>query len=287
MTTRTVQRTGRPIEATGVRIEYFDRNRGRRLVALEDFELSVRPGEFMCLVGPSGCGKSTFLKAVGGLVPITAGRIGVGDRAISGPGRDRAVVFQSPSLLPWRTVLGNVRFGMQCHGIAPKDIDERARHYAERVGLAGFEDDYPYQLSGGMQQRVNLARALSVDPEILLMDEPFAALDAQTRELMQAELLDIWQADKKTVIFVTHQVSEAVLLGDRVAIMSARPGRVLKVIDIALPRPRSTETQRDPKMLAYEDEVRGLLRPEAVRAMREENEKAKGADVPGTMDIAP
>src|SRR5260370_28418612 len=206
--------------ARGVRMEYRDRASDSRLVAIETMDLDVGDGEFVSLLGPSGCGKSTFLKIVNGLLIATAGEIKL---RTNGKGREDAMVFQDAALFPWYSVLDNVAYGLVCAGVKRGEARRRAQPLIELVGLAGFADKYPYQLSGGMQQRANLARALAVDSEILLMDEPFASLDAQTRELMQAELLRIWNAAKKTVVFVTHQIEEAVYLSDRLILMSAPP----------------------------------------------------------------
>jgi NitT/TauT family transport system ATP-binding protein len=251
------------LEARGVAIEYYMPRSGQRLVALQDVNLTMRPGEFVSVVGPSGCGKTTFLNAVDGLVPLKAGRIRVDGREINGPGRDRAMVFQAPSLLPWRTVEGNIMYGLELQG---RRRDPAAKATVTRliqmVGLTGFEHAYPSELSGGMQQRVNLARALAIDPELLLLDEPFASLDAQTREFMQFELLKIWQTSRKTALFITHQIDEAIYLADRVVVFTARPGTIRKSIDIDLPRPRPLNIKRDPQFLAYADEVWTLIEEE-------------------------
>jgi NitT/TauT family transport system ATP-binding protein len=248
------------LSARGVRMEYRDRGSDRRsdtrLVAIEAMDLDVRDGEFVSLLGPSGCGKSTFLKIVNGLLKATAGEIRLRRNA---KGREDAMVFQDAALFPWYSVLDNVSYGLVCAGVKQVEARKRALPLVELVGLSGFEHKYPYQLSGGMQQRANLARALAVDAPILLMDEPFASLDAQTRELMQAELLRIWNASQKTVVFVTHQIDEAVFLSDRVVVMSARPGRILADIKIDLPRPRDLEMKRTPAFTAYEDQIWKLL----------------------------
>jgi NitT/TauT family transport system ATP-binding protein len=225
-------------------------------VAIENIDLDVRDGEFVSLLGPSGCGKSTFLKIVNGLLKATAGEIKL--RSI-GKGREDAMVFQDSALFPWYSVLDNVAYGLVCAGVPRRVARERAAPFIDLVGLQGFGSKYPYQLSGGMQQRANLARALTVDSHILLMDEPFASLDAQTREVMQAELLRIWNAAKKTVVFVTHQIDEAVYLSDRVIVMAARPGRILADIRIELPRPRQLDVKRTPEFGAYEDEIWKLI----------------------------
>ena len=244
------------LSARGVRMEYRDRASDARLIAIESMDLDVGDGEFVSLLGPSGCGKSTFLKIVNGLLLATAGKIRLRS---NGKGREDAMVFQDAALFPWYSVLDNVAYGLVCAGLGRKEARRRAQPLIELVGLGGFADKYPYQLSGGMQQRANLARALAVDSEILLMDEPFASLDAQTRELMQAELLRIWNTAKKTVIFVTHQIEEAVYLSDRVIVMSARPGRILAEIRIELPRPRALEVKRRPEFASYADQIWKLL----------------------------
>jgi len=219
-------------------------------------DLDVADGEFVSLLGPSGCGKSTFLKIVNGLLRATAGEIRLRG---TGKGREDAMVFQDAALFPWYSVLDNVAYGLVCAGVKRSEARRRAQPLIDLVGLAGFADKYPYQLSGGMQQRANLARALAVDSQILLMDEPFASLDAQTRELMQAELLRIWNTAKKTVVFVTHQIDEAVYLSDRVIVMSGRPGRILADIRVDLPRPRALDVKRSPEFAAYEAQIWKLL----------------------------
>jgi ABC-type nitrate/sulfonate/bicarbonate transport system ATPase subunit len=244
------------LSARGVQMEYRDRQSGRRLLALENVDLEVPDGAFVSLLGPSGCGKSTFLKIVNGLLRQTAGEIKLHRVA---KGREDAMVFQDASLFPWYTVTDNVAYGLVCAGASRSAARERAQPYIDLVGLKGFGDKYPYQLSGGMQQRANLARALAVDAAILLMDEPFASLDAQTRELMQAELLRIWNAARKTVLFVTHQIDEAVFLSDRVIVMAARPGRVIADITIEIPRPRALEVKRTPKFQEYEEQIWKLI----------------------------
>src|SRR5579872_5458631 len=206
---------------------YWFEREDREVLAVSDVSLAVEDGEFLAIVGPSGCGKTSLLNIVAGLLPYEEGTVAIDGKKVSGPGTDRAVVFQHSSLLPWRTIAGNVRYGMEMQRrFDESKMRERAEHFIKMVGLTGFEKHYPNELSGGMQQRVNPARALAADPVVLLMDEPFAALDAQTREFMQAELLKIWTQARKTVLFITHQINEAVYLADRVVVMSARPGRV-------------------------------------------------------------
>jgi NitT/TauT family transport system ATP-binding protein len=209
--------------------------------ALQDFDIEVREGEFLSIVGPSGCGKSTFLSILLGLIKPDSGEIDLHGHRIEGPGTDRAMVFQEFGLLPWRTVQQNVELGLQLKGVPAAARRDVALHFITMVGLSGFEGHYPHELSGGMKQRVGLARALATDPKVLLMDEPFAALDAQTRDLMQVELLRIWHDTRKTVLFVTHQIDEAIYLSDRVLVMTKRPGRSKRIFAIDLPRPRDYE----------------------------------------------
>jgi NitT/TauT family transport system ATP-binding protein len=229
------------------------------LSALDDVSFEVAEGEFVSIVGPSGCGKSTLLSVIDGLIPATQGSIILDGKAVREPGHDRALVFQEASLLPWRTVLANITFGLECQNMQRSAARQRARELIELVGLDGFADAYPYQLSGGMQQRVNLARALAVDPDILLMDEPFAALDAQTREIMQSELLDVWRRTGKTILFVTHQIDEAVYLSDRVIVFTPRPGRVRDVIVPQLPRPRELKVKHTSEFLACVERIWSLV----------------------------
>ena len=251
------------LEAHDVTLDYVQSRTGTRLRALDGVTLAIADGEFVSIVGPSGCGKTTFLSVVDGLVPATAGRILVDGVAVTRPGPDRAVVFQDASLLPWRTAINNVLYGLECIGVPRREARERAMHFVDLVGLKGFEHNYPHELSGGMQQRVNLARALVMDPKILLMDEPFAALDAQTREAMQEELLRIWKAAGKTVLFVTHQIDEAIFLSDRVIVFSARPGRVRESIAVEIERPRTLRLKREPRFHALEDRIWTLMHDEA------------------------
>jgi NitT/TauT family transport system ATP-binding protein len=212
--------------------------------ALVDIDLRVGAGEFVSVIGPSGCGKTTLLKMVAGLLPVDAGRIVVGDRVVTGPGRECSVVFQDFALLPWATVQKNVEFGLVLRGVPAAERAETARRAIAKVGLSGFEGAYPSQLSGGMQQRVGLARALAVTPRVLLMDEPFASIDEQTRRLFQDDLLRLWSEERMTVVLVTHSMEEAIYLADRVAVLSPRPGRVHDVLDVPLPRPRETAEVR-------------------------------------------
>lgn len=245
------------IQARNIAVEYERaRDKANKLIAVQEFSLDVRPGEFITLVGPSGCGKSTFLNVVAGLQAPIRGEIRINGQLVTGPGPDRAMVFQDYGLMPWRTVEKNVRFGLEMQNRINAQTEEKVRYYIHLVGLEGFEQAYPRELSGGMRQRVGLARALAIEPHILLMDEPFAAVDLITRELMQEELARIIGATGKTVLFVTHSVDEAIMLGDRVVIVSARPGRVKKVIPVDFPRPRSEKGLRSSEeYLAIREEV--------------------------------
>jgi NitT/TauT family transport system ATP-binding protein len=218
--------------------------------ALAEVNFSVRENEFISIIGPSGCGKTTLLKMIDGLIPCDRGEIVINGKKVSAPGPDRALVFQAFALLPWRTVLANVEFSLELRQIPKAKRTDIARNYLKRVGLDEFENHYPHELSGGMQQRAGLARALVVNPMILLMDEPFGSVDAQTRQLLQEELLDLWQREQKTVVFVTHSMDEAVYLSDRVVVMTPRPGKVAEVLDVPLPRPRiADEVRRDRKFV--------------------------------------
>jgi NitT/TauT family transport system ATP-binding protein len=244
------------------RLEREDRD----VLAMTDVSFSVADGEFLAIVGPSGCGKTSLLNIVAGLLPYDEGNVIIDGKKIAGPGIDRAVVFQHASLLPWRTIVRNVRYGMELQKrFDEATMKERADYFIKLVGLTGFERHFPSELSGGMQQRVNLARALAADPAVLLMDEPFAALDAQTREFMQAELLKIWSKARKTVVFITHQINEAIYLADRVVVMSARPGRVKDIFDIPFERPRNLSLKREPRFLELEDAVWKLIEEESER----------------------
>lgn len=256
-------------EAPILRVEkvdkVFTRTRKPSVEALRDINLSVNKGEFVSIVGASGSGKSTLLRIIDGLLKPSGGQIYVDGTAVSGPGRDRAVVFQQDSLLPWKTVVENVAYGLTLAGTRWSDAAKTAQRFIDLAGLTGFEHHYPHQLSGGMRQRVNVARALAVDPKILLLDEPFAALDAQTREIMQTELLNIWQQSRKTVLLITHQIDEAVFLSDRVIVFSARPGSIRREVPVNLPRPRDLELKRQPEFVRIVDDIWKMIEAE-VRA---------------------
>lgn len=222
----------------------FQKRDGETFEAIRRMDFPIEDGEFVSILGPSGCGKTTLLKIIEGLIKPSEGEVLIDGRPVRGPGPDRAMVFQNFVLLPWADVLGNIAFGQELRGTGKKEARESAGVQLERMGLKGFEHHYPHELSGGMQQRVGLARALAVNPDILLMDEPFGSLDAQTRQLMQEDLLRIWQQEQKTVVFVTHSMDEAAYLSDRVVIMDTRPGRVKEIVDIPLPRPRDDSVRR-------------------------------------------
>ena len=246
------------IRLDGVEKTYRTR-RGDVVRAVEDVTLHVAENEFVTLVGPSGCGKSTLLRLVAGLTPATRGAIRVRDTAVREPFPDVGFVFQQPVLLPWRSVLDNVLFSVEMLGQPPRQYRKQAGDLLELTGLGGFETKYPRELSGGMQQRVAICRALLPDPSLLLMDEPFGALDAMTREEMSLELLRVWEERRKTILFVTHSIPEAILLADRVVVMTARPGRIARVLTVDLPRPRTMELEFDPRFKAASDEVRSLI----------------------------
>jgi len=229
------------------------------LPVLSDVSFDVHAGEFFVIVGPSGCGKTTLLRIIQGLERPSAGTILLSGAPLAGAGPDRGFVFQHDSLFPWRSALHNVAFGVELRSATRADAERSARAIISLVGLAGFEDHLPCELSAGMRQRVNIARALAVDPDVLLMDEPFAALDALTREGMQQELLRIAEATRKTVVFVTHQIDEAVLLADRIAVLSARPARLMRTIEVDLPRPRSLAAKRSARFQALMEEVWTLI----------------------------
>jgi len=258
------------IEIRALSHQYRD-TRGQRVVAVDDVSLDIKDGHFMTVVGPSGCGKTTLLNIVAGFIPASNGTVKVDGVPVTEPGPDRGVVFQSFALFDWLTVRQNIEFGPRMGDVNPRERAARADKYLAMIGLRKFADRYPYELSGGMKQRVAIARALANDPEILLMDEPFAALDAQTRELMQEELLDIWEATKKTILFITHSIEEAVYLSSDVAVMTHRPGRLKRLFDVQLPYPRKGYNIRSaPEFLQLKNAVHELVREEIARHAAEE-----------------
>src|SRR5215831_10089817 len=249
------------LEAVGVR-KLYTKN-GRQLPVLDLERFTAREGDFVTVVGPSGCGKSTFLHIVGGFIKPEAGSIRVYGREVTGPGPDRGMVFQEFALFPWRTVAGNVEWGLEVQGVPRDQREATVRKYLELMDLMEFRHHYPAEISGGMKQRVALARVLAFDPRVLLMDEPFGALDAQTREVMQEELTRLWERTGKTIVFVTHDIEEAVYLGDRVAVFTARPGRIREEVAIALPRPRDLTVKKSAQCHEYRNYIWDLIRAEA------------------------
>jgi NitT/TauT family transport system ATP-binding protein len=223
------------------------------VLALSDMDFDVRDNEFLTVIGPSGCGKTTLLRIIAGLIPYNHGEVTIDGRPVTGPGPDRAVVFQNFALMPWADVLANVTFGLEIRGASKNDCQATARELIKLVGLENFEKRLPKELSGGMQQRVGLARALAVNPRILLMDEPFGSLDEQTRRLLQEQLLRLWEDERKTVVFITHSMDEAVMLGDRVMLMTPRPGRVKEMLDVPLKRPRLRELEKSSAFLEVKE----------------------------------
>jgi NitT/TauT family transport system ATP-binding protein len=249
------------LQASGVR-KSFSKN-GKSLDILDVERFAAREGEFITIIGPSGCGKSTLLHIMGGFIPAEAGRIEVYGKEVRGPGPDRGMMFQEFALFPWKTVAGNIAWGLEVQGLPKARIEETVGHYLDMIGLRDFRNHYPAELSGGMKQRAALARVLAFDPKVLLMDEPFGALDAQTRETMQEELTRLWERTGKTIVFVTHDIEEAVYLGDRVVVMSARPGRIRQEIRIDLPRPRRLEIKKSLQCHEYRNQIWDLIRSES------------------------
>jgi NitT/TauT family transport system ATP-binding protein len=239
------------------------------ITALEDTNFDVREGEFVTILGPSGCGKSTILKVIAGLTEPSSGYVMLNNQRINGPGADRGMVFQAYTLFPWLTVEENIGFGLQLKGMAKAQRQEIVQHYLELIGLNGFGAMYPNNLSGGMKQRVAIARALANDPEVLLMDEPFGALDAQTRTVMQELLLKVWEESHKTILFVTHDIDEAIFMGDRVYVMTARPGRLKAELPVPLPRPREFSIKTSPEFMRLKGEILELIREESWKAASE------------------
>lgn len=257
------------IRARDVRMDFAiadERGRKQQISALQDFNLDIREGEFFTLLGPSGCGKSTFLNVLAGLARKSGGSISIDGQPASGINREQGVVFQGYALFPWRTVLQNIEVGLEIRKIPKRERRETAEQFLHLVGLSGFGQRYPHELSGGMRQRVAIARSLAYSPSLLLMDEPFAALDAQTREILQSELLRIWEQHKTTIVFITHSLDEAIYLSDRIAVMTHRPGRIKSVLDIALPRPRPAEIRHAPAFVQLREQAWDVLRDEVAFA---------------------
>lgn len=252
------------IDISALTVRYRRAQHDDELVAIEDLQLTVGEGEFVAVVGPSGCGKSTLLQVVAGLIPPSAGEVRVEGKPVQGPGPERAVVFQDYALLPWRTVEGNIRFGLEMQGRYDSSRAEEISRYIHMVGLDGFEQTYPRELSGGMRQRVGLARALVTEPRILLMDEPLAAVDAMTRERMQYELENIVKTTAQAVLFITHSVDEAITLADRVAVMTTGPGRIKENLRVELPRPRGRSVRGEPRYTELRDQIWSLLEQESI-----------------------
>jgi NitT/TauT family transport system ATP-binding protein len=270
--TRPCREVARPVASDILNIVGVSKTFGsgaREVRALDGVSLSVADGEFVSVIGPSGCGKSTLFNIIGGLIPSFEGRVLIDGRAVDGAHHDVGVVFQEESTFPWRTTLQNVAFPLEAHGMAKAEREERARHFIRLVGLEGFENHYPAQLSGGMRQRTAVARTLAYEPRIMLLDEPFGALDEQTRLLLGDKLLEIWSTLKQTMLLITHNITEAVQLSDRVVVMTFRPGRIKREIVIDLPRPRSSEMIAAAEFGRYVGEIWNLLRDEASRGMRE------------------
>lgn len=256
------------LEARGLSKFFVGEDGKVKAEAVRGIDLTINPGQFISLVGASGSGKTTLLRLIHGLIPPSGGQVLVDGEHINCPGLDRGFVFQRDALLPWRTVIDNVTLGLEARGAKRGEAKRIAQEYIVLVGLEGFEHHYPHEISGGMRQRVNLARALAVNPEVLLMDEPFASVDAQTREIMQGELLRIWSQHKKTVLFVTHQIDEAVYLSDRVVVLTARPGRVKEIIDVDIPRPRALAVKRTPEFVRIVDRIWNLIEEEVKQSVR-------------------
>jgi len=247
------------INIDGLSVEYVMRRSGEKLTALKDVSFSIAAGRFVCVVGPSGCGKSTLLKVLAGLQAPSAGKVLLDDMPLQGPGKNRAMVFQSASLLPWRTVLRNVTYGLEIQGFSFQDAEKVAGDFIDLVGLSGFEESYPREISGGMQQRVNLARALVTNPGLLLMDEPFANLDPQLRNFMQAEVERIWEQTRQTTLFVTHLIDEAIFLADEIIVLTARPGRIKTIVPVDFPRPRKLEIKKTPAFHVLQDSLSEMM----------------------------
>jgi NitT/TauT family transport system ATP-binding protein len=256
------------IEARNISLAYLMRRTGGQVLALSEVNFSIPAGRFVCIVGPSGCGKTTLLNVIAGLLKPTTGSIMHNGAPINAPGKDRAMVFQSAALLPWRTVMRNVTYGLEIQGKPVREARAVAQELITLVGLGGWEESYPRELSGGMQQRVNLARALAIHPQLLLMDEPFASLDAQTREFMQVEIERIWRQVGHTTFFVTHSIDEAIFLADEILVMTARPGRIKTIVPVDLPRPRLMSSKKTMEYHRLQDSLRDLTDQEFAQAVQ-------------------
>jgi NitT/TauT family transport system ATP-binding protein len=256
------------IEARNISKEYFMRRTGEQVLALKDISFSFPAGKFVCIVGPSGCGKTTLLNIIAGLLKPSQGEILQNGIPIVGPAKERAMVFQSAALLPWRTVMRNVTYGLEIQGRSVRDAKKTAQELINLVDLRGFEESYPRELSGGMQQRVNLARALAINPQLLLMDEPFASLDTQTREFMQLEIERIWSKTGQTTFFVTHSIDEAIFLADEIILLTARPGQIRASVPVDLARPRSPATKKSADYHRLQDSLHDLIDQEFTQAIQ-------------------
>jgi NitT/TauT family transport system ATP-binding protein len=263
MDARTVLEPASHVRLEDVTVAYDKPKGAGKLIAVSGANLEIARGTFVTIVGPSGCGKSSLLLSIAGLVKPAGGLVKINGKPVTGPGCECAVVFQDFALMPWRSVIENVRFGLELQrprGLTAGDLTARAHRYVELVGLKGFEHYHPHQLSGGMRQRVGIARALAVDPDILLLDEPFGSLDAQTRDEMGSELIAIWEQNRKTALFVTHSIDEAILLADQVVVMAANPGRILEIVFVNLPRPRTVESMDSKQFIEHRRQIRELLK---------------------------
>jgi NitT/TauT family transport system ATP-binding protein len=268
------QRTRIAIDHVQKRFNWTSKGVRHEVTALQDITLDIRESEFLAVIGPSGCGKTTLLRIIGGLTDYQSGQVSINGEPVRGPGPDRAIVFQSFGLFPWKTVQENVAFPLNIRKKSKQEIADTCTKYLEMVGLQKFAHSYPHQLSGGMQQRVGLARALATNPDVLLMDEPFGAIDAQTRELMQEELLHIWDNDKKTVLFITHDLDEAVYLADRIVVLTRQPGQVRAIIDVDMPRPRwEYDARGHPRFIEVRRQIWSMLRGDLIE---EEQEAGRG-----------
>jgi ABC-type nitrate/sulfonate/bicarbonate transport system ATPase subunit len=257
-------------------VQYKRKLHSTTTLALKDINLVVEDGEFVSIVGPSGCGKTTLLKCIAGLLKPTSGRVLLNDQPVTAPGPFLGFVFQSPLLFPWRSVQANIGYGMELAGVSRQKVAKKAEELADIVGLTNFLHSYPHELSGGMQQRVNLARALALEPQGILLDEPFSALDAQTREFMQEELQRIWRTTQTTAVFITHQISEAIYLADRVIVLSARPGQLLEQVHVPFPHPRPLDLKRTPEFRALEDHVWAICEDEFRRSWLRDAKASEG-----------